>query len=118
MVCALIFAACTGCVVQTGSAQRQVDELMTTVGGSVFFMHQRVRKDGELLGFRKDTAFVLAERIIYAVPGGKLNSRAIEVSTFPTGTLGRKLRPRFTAQISPELETQLLTRLGQTATIR
>lgn len=109
---------CSSCVLEMGNAGRQVDELMVATGGGVFFMHERVRKDGELLGFRKDTAFVLAERTLYAVSGRRLNSLETEVSTFPTGTLGHKLRPRFTMQISPELEAQLLARLGQPAAVR
>lgn len=117
-ISAVIIVVCTSCVVETGGAGRHIDDLMTAPGGSVFFMHERVRKDGELLGFRKDTAFVLAQRAIYAVPGRKLNSRHTEVSTFPTGTLGHKLRPRFSGQITPELESQLLARIGQTASIR
>ena len=108
----------TGCVLETGTAKRQTDEFMRGRGATVHINYEKQRRQGELIGFRADTAFVLAHQKLYAIASRLLYARNNEVSTFSGSPRMTSRHARYPIGVTTELEAQLLARLGQSATLR
>jgi hypothetical protein len=112
----------SACMWNSGGSHEDIEELIEPRGVTVYFARGTERHNGELLGFRGDTAFVFADKQIYAINQHQLRVRGREVSNFPThGTnqlANLRREVRYSQGISPELEAVLLARIGQAAVLR
>ena len=109
----------SGCYVGTGDQEAQVQELLNPPGRTVVFTFRNQPWEGELLGFRNDSAFVFHNNEIYAVPDRALRGverKTLEWSQPGTNVTLEELRKhaRYPIGISPQLETALLAKLNQT----
>ncbi len=117
LVCLLPTSAC---VYERGASDRDIAKVMEPKGMRVFLRQEGGPLDGELLGFRGDTAFVLVERRLYAAHRTTLTAPD-NVGTWPMQAglpSDVQRRARYPNGVSHELETALLARLRQTASLR
>ncbi len=108
-------------MVSRGGTDADIHELLAPGGMIVTFNENRDRVQGELLGFRADTAFVLVANQIRAVHERRLYTPNTEVGSFASNVTSLRTmrrRARYPAGLPFELEAALLARLGQKESMR
>ena len=118
LVAVWVTLALSNCVPSIAGRHPEIEPLLDVRGDSVGFSYRREVRSGEVLGFRNDTTFILANNEIYAVKQSELRSREKSRVDWAQPSMRPHLdelrrRARYPIGITPELERVLLARLNQ-----